>query len=577
MILRRIREVLKWRSMGLVDGIFGRFYAHRHPGPVGRAVISLLSPLVRQLLPNDKWNLHVMVPAWIDGLAAPRREPLPPSRHVFIFVAYRGVFTSHLLLAVMLAWRGHRITLGYLPKLQSPNKQPLADSPTAKPYLKAALAQVERLSRGAIRTIDLSDDLAPVAFDETAVEKQARYDMVMALQRENIDMQDPAIRALLDHMNAAGRTAQIALRNHFSKHRYDICIVGNGTTFEGSHACRVLREFGHEVNGTEKFAFRGVRVINHGDHFLAGDDIGAIWRKREELGYTAEPYFSRFVAQALGSIRARSQNSTETWLWELQRAVDQSTAEAFRTAGIDPERPFVLVCPNVVFDAGYGKITNLFPTMREWLVQTVEYLLRETDEVVVVRAHPGEGLWWGGRDPVHQLLATSGISPGERLVIIPGQAKVNTYRLMERCLYGVVFSSSTGLEMATMGKHVAVASDVVYSHRGFTYDAKTRQEYFDHLKSLPAVAAAGSLDERRRDLALLFYFVYHWVAQYPYPYDKPTYVAQRSVFEQLSGDDMAQFLTYIDLIVMDAPTFEARMGDFLSAERILKRIEAAKA
>ena len=121
-------------------------------------------------------------------------------------------------------------------------------------------------------------------------------------------------------------------------------------------------------SGTEKFAFRGVRVINHGDHFLAGRDLDYIWDQREKLGYTQEPHLSRFLAKARQSIMERSQNSTTTWLWELQRAVNQTEKDALREANVPEERPFILICPNVVFDAGFGKITNIFPSMKDWLI-----------------------------------------------------------------------------------------------------------------------------------------------------------------------------------------------------------------
>jgi hypothetical protein len=229
--------------------------------------------------------------------------------------------------------------------------------------------------------------------------------------------------------------------------------------------------------------------------------------------------------------------------------------------------PFVLVCPNVVFDAGYGKITNVFASMKEWLCGTVEFLLQNTEHLIVVRAHPGEGLWYAGKEPVNQVLADRGLRPGPRLVIIPGPAKVNTYRLMERCRFGVVFSSSVGLEMAVLGKHVAVASNVVYARRGFTHD-------YERLKALATPGSLEPPDAERRERALMFYFVYHWAAQYPYPYDKPSGIARRPPAALVRTADMTRHLAYLDLLAITKEEFARELPRYLSAERVQERIDA---
>jgi len=569
MILTRIAK----RLVLSADRAISRIYNARHPGAAERQLLSALTPLTGACQPNDKWNLHILAPRWAEGVECPAATPLPRPKSIFIFCVFRGVFTTHLVLAVLLAWRGHKVTIGYLPKVQGPGKPPLVEHSSARPYLRSIMSRIGGLTKGAITCVDLYDDLAPAPVDQEFVARQARYDTIMTRQMETLDFEDPEMKRFHGMMAASGEKTQIAVRNHLRTHRYDLCIIGNGTTFDGAHACHVIKNMGLQVNCTEKFAFRGVRVINHGDHFLAGDDLNYIWEQRERLGYTREPHMSKFLDKARQSILERSQNSTTTWLWELQHAVNQSERDALRAANVPEDQPFILICPNVVFDAGYGKITNVFPTMTDWLVETVRFLNERTDRLVVVRAHPGEGLYWGGKEPVHEVLARHGIKPSEKLVIIPGQARVNTYRLMERCQFGVVFSSSTGLEMAVMGKQVVTASDIFYANRGFTLDAPDKAGYFRQLGEIADKTVIPELDPASRDRALLFYFVYHWVMQYPYPYDKPSWIARRPPAKLLRSVDMTPFLPYLDLIAMDTAEFREQVHRYLGAEQILRRIE----
>ncbi len=572
MIVGRIVNRLVW----YVDRLLSRVYHARHPGPIGRRLIAAAAPLTGLCQPNDKWNLHVHAPRWMEGVSsAPPAGPLPQPKSIFLFCAYRAVYTTHLVLAVLLVWRGHKVTIGYLPKLQSPNKPPLKDHPSAKPYLHSIMSRIAGLTGGRITCVDLSENMSSAPIDSEAARSQARYDTMMAYQKEDLDLADPVVRGLFDHYVEAGERAQVAIRNHLKDNRYDIYLVGNGCTFEGSHACRIFKEAGYPVNTFEKFAFRGVRVINHGDHFLNGDDIDVIWNRRDELGYGREPYWSTFRQRAEESLRERSRGSTSTWLWELQQAGQQSAEAAFETAGLNENSEFVLICPNVPFDAGYEKITDVFASMKEWIFATVKYLLEETNQIVVVRCHPSEYVWWGGKEPVSQLLADAGFKASERLVIIPGKAKVNTYRLMERCRFGVVFSSSTGLEMAMLGKHVVVGSNVIYSRRGFTHDARSREAYFQNLLTLANANNLGSIDKSQQELATLFYFVYHWVAQYPYPFDKPSSLVRRAPKDVLRSAEMVDYLPYLDLLSMDKNEFAQALPQYLSASKIMERLKRA--
>jgi len=149
----RIRLSMQTWAIQILDPIF----ANRHPGRSLILMVRFLGPLIRQLQPNDRWNLPAFVPCWLQVL----KQPSPPlqgaAKNIFIFCCYRGQFTLDLVLAILLAWRGHKVVLGYLPKLRSPIKTPLKDSSGAAAYLNAALAPIEILSSGRVRCVDLSD------------------------------------------------------------------------------------------------------------------------------------------------------------------------------------------------------------------------------------------------------------------------------------------------------------------------------------------------------------------------------------------------------------------------------------
>src|SRR5207248_5682060 len=107
------------------------------------------------------------------------------------------------------------------------------------------------------------------------------------------------------------RAAQQAAWAHLSRaqDQYDLCLIPNGTTFEGAQVCHVAKRLGIPVNTFEKFAFRSVRIINHGDNFLAFDDLDLAWNLRGAAGYEDEPVYGRARARAMRLLDERRGNS----------------------------------------------------------------------------------------------------------------------------------------------------------------------------------------------------------------------------------------------------------------------------
>jgi hypothetical protein len=203
--------------------------------------------------------------------------------------------------------------------------------------------------------------------------------------------------------------------------------------------------------------------------------------------------------------------------------------------------------------------------MRNWLIETVRALLDRTSLTVLVRAHPAEAAHWGGRERSEETLAAAGLA-SPRLIVLPAEQKVNTYALMEACRFGVVFSSTTGLEMAMLGKTVLVGTHAYYTRRGFTVDAKDRSDYFGQLERLCA-EPAPALDPEATRQAQLFHFILHCVMQWPYPYDKPSGIHARPPHVLLAGRDIERYLDTLDALAMTPDEWRAHAVAALSPHR----------
>jgi hypothetical protein len=552
----RILPLLQALAIRWIDPLFAR----RHPGPLTRRVVRTFAPLVRKLQPNDKWNLEAFLEDWRKILDVPTIAPLPKSKRIFIFSCYRGQFTRDLIMAMLLAWRGHRVTVGYLPKLQSPIKHPLEDAKGAGEYLGAVLGRVGALTGGRVTCHDLGAmPIGTESPDEAYLASQSRADTVMAVRRERLDPRDPEVDRASAYYCALGeRTYRLALSYFRSKRDcFDLVVLANGAAFENGYFCRAARDLGLPVNTHEKFAFSKVVVITHGDAFFHFSDLDLVWKRRRELGLLDEPMRGLIRDKAWHLLDQRRTSTGRAWGWQYQKGrPSQRAEELLGRLGVEADG-FALVCPNVPFDAGYEGWLTVFPSMRQWLTETVAHLLRDRALPIVVRAHPAETRAGYGREKIATILAEAGLSD-PRIIVVPGDGDINTYDLMGLCRFACVFASTTGVEIAMHGKPVIAGANVYYARCGITVPAANRGDYFAALSGLME-RPSRNLSQTADDAAMV-YFLFHHLLQWRFPYDKPSQISALPLRLLAANPEIANFVETLDVLAMTREEFGAALA-----------------
>ena len=128
---------------------------------------------------------------------------------------------------------------------------------------------------------------------------------------------------------------------------------------------------------------------------------------------------------------------------------------------------------------------------------------------VVLRVHPAGTRQWGKqtREPVEGYLAQAHPDLPPNLTVIGSKDPRRSYPLMEACDLGLVLTSTTGLELALLGKPVIVAGQVHYRDRGFTLDPSSAEEFdkmVNHALEHPQSVGADVALARRYAHALFF-------------------------------------------------------------------------
>ncbi len=191
----------------------------------------------------------------------------------------------------------------------------------------------------------------------------------------------------------------------------------------------------------------------------------------------------------------------------------------FRMAGIDfwPEiqplpawlearlaefRQAVAVFTNVVFDTSQVHANTLFGTMFEWLEDLRLAILRNSDTLFILRAHPDEDRpGKESQQSVAEWFDRSGLRQAPNVVFFGPAQRVSSYDLTRRAKLVLVYNSSVGLEASIAGVPVLCAGRARYTQMPTVYHPATRAEYGLALRALleaPVVRAPQSFSDNAR-------------------------------------------------------------------------------
>ena len=164
----------------------------------------------------------------------------------------------------------------------------------------------------------------------------------------------------------------------------------------------------------------------------------------------------------------------------------------------------IMLALNSSWDSAALGLHAVFQDNTDWIIQTVRFLLEQTEATVIVRQHPAERLEIGKTTDDYRTLLTSHFGDHPRLHFIAAGDKINSYELLSRIRALVVYTSTIGIEAAANGLPVITSSNSYYSDLGFVYKARNLETY----QSLLRQACTGELqvtDESKVNALVAYY------------------------------------------------------------------------
>lgn len=190
-------------------------------------------------------------------------------------------------------------------------------------------------------------------------------------------------------------------------------------------------------------------------------------------------------------------------------SIQEDEQKIIEQLALDRSKKIVLMLTNILWDSAVLDRERIFDNMTDWLDTTIRHFIPRQDAQLVIRIHPAEIRlqMHETREKVGNFLKSRFADLPDHIKIIYPESVISSYILMNLSCVGLIYTSTTGLEMALSGKPVIVSGETHYAGKGFTYDPENREAYLELLANLEKFKPMSTaMLESARRYAYLFFF-----------------------------------------------------------------------
>lgn len=183
---------------------------------------------------------------------------------------------------------------------------------------------------------------------------------------------------------------------------------------------------------------------------------------------------------------------------------------SFRETEVDRgDGRLAVLFTNLTWDTAVIDRDVAFRDITEWVSASIEAFAVRPDDRLVLRIHPSEVGLPGARtrDSLAAFVHRRYPELPPNVTMIEPDDTTSSYPLMDAADVGLVYTSTTGLELALAGTPVVVAGETHYRGKGFTHDVSSPSEFAATLDAiLDDPSAAAPNPEAARRYAHFFFF-----------------------------------------------------------------------
>lgn len=170
----------------------------------------------------------------------------------------------------------------------------------------------------------------------------------------------------------------------------------------------------------------------------------------------------------------------------LNVTLPEPPEELRKKLGFDNGKPVACLFCHVSWDLSFDLSRMIFDNANQWLSESMKAVFEIKDVNWIIRVHPGEkvsGSLYTNDDYIREHF--NEIPP--HVKILWSDSDINSLGLYKLIDVGITLFGTMGAELPLLGKPVISGGEAHFTNKGFTIDAKSREEYFELLKNIPSI------------------------------------------------------------------------------------------
>ncbi|MFN8657713.1 MAG: GSCFA domain-containing protein [Candidatus Obscuribacterales bacterium] len=278
----------------------------------------------------------------------------------------------------------------------------------------------------------------------------------------------------------AAYLSKLAAERLFDQEKYDSVFLNHGIYVPHGLIKEVAEKRGSRTSVWWLAAKEKSLHLNH-------KDTGVYTMLDEPISFWENMRWSEAAETELMDYLASRWTGCRDWVYHGMHEGSQADVKALSDEfKIDFNRPTIGMLTNVIWDAALFYPANVFPSQVDWIIETIKYFAARPEMNLIIRVHPAE---------VKDTMASRQTAVGEiekafpqlpdNVFVIPAESRANTYALLSQCDAAIIYGTTTGMELTSMGIPTITAGQAFIKNKGITIDPKTPDEYFSVLENLP--------------------------------------------------------------------------------------------
>ena len=308
----------------------------------------------------------------------------------------------------------------------------------------------------------------------------------------------------------SGALVVVGLLKYLETHHVDCALLFNGRQSITRVAFELLRQKGVRVLTHETPFFQpGHIMVKPNARCWSTQPFADFWRAwgdvpltRAELEQTRDWLISRRYGKRLTWY---AYNSSVAWEENLKEKLNLTKGKKL----------MALFTSSTEETAGDRELEGAYEVQSTWVQDVVDWVKDRDDAELVIRVHPhlaGKSGLARANDEFNFYKAMKAANPRNTRIIMPDEP-LNSYALMDEADIGLTFGSSTGIEMAMLGKPIVLAARNFYEAGSHIINVRSRESVGDDLaRSLGSFSAR---ELRREAYRLAYCYVFEFEMPFP--------------------------------------------------------------